>query len=184
MQGVLDMEVGAALRKAELRAWVSEMGESTAVLGGILRVMHPATFASGLKCIEGIKHSKKVVKREHLDEVLEVWTSPYTTFSLINNRDTPLHRDNGGSHTVMDMLVSVGPYESGEFVVPGLGLTFHYSSGTVIGLLGRIVRHGAEATGQRLCFAQYLRENVLEALGISDPEWVNIKDIFEERNVH
>jgi hypothetical protein len=171
------MEVAAELRKPAAPKWVSALEETTAFLGAVLGVMHPSTFQTGMNCVRAIGESDKVAKREGLDHLMSVWTSPYTTVSLINNRDTPLHRDNGGSYTVMDLLVSVGTYVTGEFNVPGLGFTFWYTPGTVIGLLGRIVRHGAAASGERLCFAQYLRENVLDDLGLSDPAWVNIDDL-------
>jgi hypothetical protein len=171
------MEVAAELRKPAARQWVSVMGETTALLGAILAVMHPTTFETGTRCISEIRQSEKVGKRENLEELLQDWTAPYTTVSLMSNRDTPLHRDVGGSYSVMDMLVSVGRYDKGVFTVPGLGCQFWYCSGTVIGLHGRVVQHGASSIGERLCFAQYLRENVLGKLGISDPQWVNIRDL-------
>lgn len=96
----------------------------------------------------------------------------------MSNRDSPLHRDTGAAYTCMDLLVSVGQYTNGEFQVPGLGLNLWYRPGTVIGLLGRIVRHGAKANGGRLCFAQYLRETVLDAMDINYPDWVNIQDLW------
>jgi hypothetical protein len=80
----------------------------------------------------------------------------------------------------MDVVVSVGTYTTGEFKVSGLGLKFSYRPGTVIGLLGRLVRHEAAATGGRLCFAQYLRESVLDSLKVPRPDWVNIQDIMQQ----
>jgi hypothetical protein len=171
------MEVAAELRKPAAPKWVSALEGTTSFLGAVLGVMHPSTFQTGMNCVRAIVASNNVAKREGLEQLMNEWTSPYTTISLINNRDTPLHRDNGGSYTVMDLLVSVGTYSTGEFTVPGLGFTFWYTPGTVIGLLGRIVQHGAAASGERLCYAQYLRENVLDDLGLSEPEWVNIDEL-------
>jgi len=63
-------------------------------------------------------------------------------------------------------------------MVPGLGYRFLFKSGTLIGLLGRIVPHAADVSGERLCYAQYLREDVLHALGVEVPDWVNVDNLF------
>ena len=39
--------------------------------------------------------------------------------------------------------------------------------------------HGAMAFGGQLCFAQYLRQSVLEALEIPAPDWVYIDDLLQ-----
>ena len=171
------MEVGARLRESAGQAWVEEMAETTAFLGGVLAVIHPSTYETGMKCVEAIRNGDNVAKKEGMEDVMRTWSSPLTTVFLMSNRDTPLHRDTGATYTCMDLVVSVGSYKSGEFQVPGLGLDLWYRPGTVIGLLGRIVRHRAVAFGGRLCFAQYLRETVLESLGIAEPEWINIRDL-------
>lgn len=174
----MDLEVGAELRRAAGLAWVQSMERTSAFLGAVLAAAHPSTFQTGMECVTAIGESKTVAKSENLEDLMEVWSSPFTTTSLMSNRDTPLHRDVGAPPTCMDMLVSVGNYASGEFHVPGLGLRLWYRPGTVIGLLGRVVRHGAVAFGGRLCFAQYLRENVLEALEIPAPDWVYIEELI------
>jgi hypothetical protein len=155
------------------------MERSTAFLGAVLAVAHPATFKTGMKCVKAISESRQVAKTDQLEDLIGVWSSPYTTTSLMSNRDSPLHRDVGATPTCMDLLVSVGTYTSGEFQVSGLGLRLWYRPGTAIGLLGRVVRHGAVAFGGRLCFAQYLRESVLEALQIPTPDWVYIQDLLD-----
>jgi hypothetical protein len=176
-QGVLDLEVAAELRKPPARAWVSAVGESLTLLGGLLRIINLAVFHTGISCIETISNSGQVAKREGLKDLLDIWTTPYTTASLMNNRDCPLHRDKGGNYSSMDLLTLVGPYEKANFEVPGLGYRFWYPSGTVIGLLGRVVQHSAVAKGERLCWAQYLKENVLSTLGIDPPQWAYIQDL-------
>jgi hypothetical protein len=178
-KGDLDLEVGAELRRTTGLAWVKSMERSTAFLGAVLAVAHPATYETGMNCVKAIGESKNVAKTENLEDLMAVWSTPYTTTSLMSNRDSPLHRDVGASPTCMDLLVSVGTYTSGEFLVPGLGLRLWYRPGTVIGLLGRAVRHGAVAFGGRLVFAQYLRESVLEALELPAPDWVFVQDLLQ-----
>jgi hypothetical protein len=171
--------MGAELRKPAVRNWVSTMENSNLLLGGVIGVMHPSTFSAGVKCIKAIQSNIEcIAKSENLEEVLDVWTSPLIAASVINNRNTPVHRDNGATYCSMDFLTSTGSFTQGVFMVPGLGFRFLFKSGTLIGLLGRIVPHGADVSGERLCYAQYLREDVLHALGVEKPDWVNVHSIF------
>lgn len=171
------MEVSAELRKPVVSAWVSVMETTNTLLGAVLGVIHPPTFNAGVNCVLGIERSPDIAKRENLDDLLQVWTSPCIAGSVINNRNTPLHRDNGASYGSMDILTSVGSFNKGRFMVPGLGYEFLFTSGSVFGLLGRIVQHGAEVDGERMCLAQYLRENIFSTLGVEEPEWINVNDI-------
>jgi hypothetical protein len=170
------MEVGAELRNPAGRQWIAAMKETNLLLGGVIGLIHPSTFASGISCIKAIGQSDEIVKREHLDELMGGWTSPCTAASVINNRDTPLHRDNGATYGSMDFLTSVREFH-GTFMAPTLGYTFSFTSGTVIGLLGRIVPHAAKVQGERLCYAQYLREIILKPLGVGQPQLVNINEL-------
>ena len=115
-----------------------------------------------------------VAKNEGLEMIMEIWSAPFTGLSVMNNRQTPTHRDNGGGHKWIDVLASVGPYVAGRLDLPGLGYQLMYESGTVVGLTGRVVLHSAHANGQRACFAYYFRENVMDALGIPSPAWAKI----------
>jgi len=174
------MEVAAVLRNPTAQEWIWETSETFALLGGILAIINPAQYDVGIACVEAFaNHPEKVAKRDLLADLLEAWTSPYTACSLMNNRDTPLHRDNGGRYSSMDMLTSVGEYDGGRLYLPGLGLEFGYGSGSVVGVAGRVVQHGANANGDRLCIAQYFRENVLDALGISEVEWTTIDQLLQ-----
>jgi hypothetical protein len=173
------MEVGATLQKVSARQWMAEIEETCALLGGILAVINPAQYTAGLSCIREIgNRQNEIAKAEHLQELLEVWTSPYNVFSVMNNRNSPLHRDNGGAYSTMDLLTSVGEYRNGRFMVPGVGVEMSNRSGTVIALAGRVVRHGGKCDGERLCIAQYTRQNVYNKLGIAEPGWTSIQNII------
>jgi len=175
------MEVSAELRQPDslCHQWLGEMEDISTYLGAIVSVINPAVFKTGASCIREIsKNPYRVAKRENLEDLLKIWRSPYTSASLISNRDTPLHRDNSGGYSTMDLLLSVGNYSNGRFQTPGLGYEFMYNSGTVIGIVGRIFMHGATAWGERLCYAQWNKQNVLDSLGIPSTDWVNINDLF------
>lgn len=171
------MEVSKELRTPRGLYWIKQMQETSALLGAAVRIMHPSLYVSGIKAIRGI-HSGEIPvdKSEGLAEVLRFWSSPFTGLSLMNNRQTPLHRDSLGCNEWMDLLATVGPYTEGLLEMPGLGLEFEYRSGTVVGVSGRAVRHGAQANGERLCYAYYMRENVMKAHGLQ-AEFANIADI-------
>src|SRR5258708_19218654 len=119
------MEVSAEMRNPVRREWVSAVNETNELLGAVVSIMHPATFLTGVQCIKGIQKSHDIAKRENLNELLEVWTSPFIAGSIINNRNTPLHRDNGASYSAMDTLTSVGPFQYGRFIVPTLRYKYH-----------------------------------------------------------
>jgi hypothetical protein len=172
------MEVAAELRKPPAQEWLAAMRDTNSLIGAVAGLIHPATVYTGMRSIEAIAKNGRIAKRENLEDLLAIWTSPFVAASLINNRDTPLHRDNGATYASMDILTSVGPFEYGRFMVPSLGLKFLFRSGTVIGLLGRVVPHKAEVAGERLCYAQYLRENILDTLAVEETRWVTIQDLF------
>jgi len=172
------MELAAELRKPMLRAWLSETEETAALIGAAVALMNPEVFSAGLQCIEKVRRNPDLVaKSDYLSEVMTAWTSPYTGFSLINNRDTPFHRDNGAGYSAMDTLLTVGKYQKGWLYLPGLGYRLFYNSGTMVMLAGRVLRHGASADGERLCCSWYLRSNVLESLNVDEPGWVTVDDI-------
>ena len=90
------MEVGAELRQEAAPAWVESTERISAFLGAVLVVAHPATFETGRQCVKAIGQSDQVAKTENLAKIMEIWSSPFTTVSLMSNRDTPPHRDVGG----------------------------------------------------------------------------------------
>src|ERR1700704_5814365 len=162
-QGTLDMEVAAELQKPELREWLRTVQDDFAFLGGVLSVINPAQYEAGVSTVKSIHTClPQIQKNENLPELLENWTSPCIGMSLMSNRDSLLHRDNGASYSSMDMLASVGRYSVGRLSVPRLGLECSYNSGTVVAFAGRVIQHGATSDSERLCMSFYLRENVLK----------------------
>jgi len=171
------MEVSKELRSVRGLQWIEQMRETSALLGAAVRIMHPSLYMSGLKAIRAIQNGQiPVDKSEGLANILQFWASPFTGLSLMNNRQTPFHRDSLGCYEWMDLLATVGPYTEGILQMPGLGLEFEYDSGTVVGVSGRAVRHGAQSNGERLCFAYYMRENVTRAHGL-ETDFANIVDV-------
>jgi len=62
-------------------AWVLEMGETSAFSGSLLSVFNPAEYETGVACIKAIANGDQVAKKENLDDLMEIWTSPYPVTS-------------------------------------------------------------------------------------------------------
>ena len=162
-----------------MQEWIAAMQETNTLIGAVAGLINPETFIAGVGSIKAIGKDNQIAKWEKLADLLAIWSSPFIATSLINNQDTPLHWDNGATYASMDILASVGPFQIGRFMVLILEYKFLFSSGTVIGLLGRVVLHVAQVTGERLCYAQYLRENILDTLAVDEPEWTNIHHLLQ-----
>lgn len=141
-------------------------------MGGVLNIIHPELYGVGIEALRAFKeHPEKISKGEQLSAVLNVWSSPFTAITVISNRDTPYHRDNGANHPWFDILLAVGEYENGRLELPGLGMRFKYDPGTAVSLTGRVLQHGATCPGDRACIVYHMRSNVVQKLGIPSPLW-------------
>lgn len=89
------------------------------------------------------------------------WSTPFTGFALISNRETPFHRDTKGGKELYDLVASFGHYRGGRFQVPLFGSKFAYNPGSVFILPGFMFEHGASRVeGDRVCFASFFKPTV------------------------
>ena len=150
------------------RQWLMDIGQSSALLSGIIRVIHPQMFKMGIEAMT------KMGSRPDLADVLSLWYSIFNGVQVISNREAPVHRDHSTRWEWYDLLATVGPYDTTFFALPGVGIRFLYGSGTVIGICGRVLRHGvSEADGERISLAYYMRENVQRRLETRYAGWNN-----------
>ena len=157
---------------------IHDIDVSAALLGALTSILNPSIYKTGKASILKMAENPSLVaKSQGLADLLRHWTSPFLAMSLMSNRNTPLHRDNGGAYASMDLLVSVGNYQNGWLQVPGVGFNLNYYSGTVVCLAGRVVRHGATVEGERVCWAQYNREDVAGLFGESEFDWVFLNNV-------
>ena len=139
-----------------------------------MSIVDPELYSTGIKCLKTLyETADSIQKGEVLAAVLKVWSSPFTAITVISNRDTPYHWDNGAAHEWLDILVALGEYENGRIEFPGLGMRFKYDPGTVVAFTGRVLRHGANCPGDRACIVHHMKERVVEELGITKPSWFN-----------
>ena len=136
------------------------------ILSSITRVIHPELFEMGLDSMS------KMSNQETLKDVLDLWWSVFNGVQVISNRETPVYHDHSSLSCWYDLLTTMGPYKTAHLELPGVGLRFSYGSGTVIGLCGRVLRHGVSlADEERICVAYYMRENVQRRLGSKLASW-------------
>jgi hypothetical protein len=157
-----------------LRGWPGKPGvrylqedrDSLCILGAAFSLIHPIAAKRGLEIMEGITNGTvKNQATNSLDQARLLWSSPFTAFSVISNRETELHRDGKGFAPSYDLLATVGNYTGGRFEVPGIGLRFRYDPGTMMGLCGKALEHAvAEVDGDRFCVVQFFHRKVLELL--------------------
>ncbi|KAI5991274.1 hypothetical protein F5J12DRAFT_786352 [Pisolithus orientalis] len=69
-----------------------------------------------------------------MSSILPIWSSMYSSMSVMVNQATCYHRDINGWDPWYDMLVTVGDYLPLDFVIPMLNLQLHYNPGTIIAI--------------------------------------------------
>src|SRR5882762_7290839 len=157
--------------------WLRENRLPFALIGGILSIIHPSLFDMGVQALQQLESDPNLCDNpERLLEVLRFWHAPFSGISVISNRVTPLHCDRGGRAEWMDILLALGEYENGRFSVPAFGYTFKYNPGTIVARSSKIFRHGATCVGNRAAIAFYMRDNVLNRLGLPSGTWLQQAD--------
>ena len=159
-----------------MSGWLKDMVTSSALMGALLWIIHPELYAAGIQALTTLASHPELVKEgDELAAILQVWSSPYSSYSIISNRESIGHQDNNSRPAWYDMLVSVGTYNEGVLTLPGLGLTFQYNPGTVVGLCGKLLKHAVpEVVGNRVCLAYYMRDKVHERIEVSAPGWMTL----------
>ncbi|KAI5987975.1 hypothetical protein F5J12DRAFT_698526, partial [Pisolithus orientalis] len=90
------------------REWVDQMSDTNALLSAILHVIHPQMYADGR---EVLIHLGKQVEQQvdsDMSSILPIWSSTYSSMSVMVNWATCYHRDINGWDPWYDMLVTVG----------------------------------------------------------------------------
>jgi hypothetical protein len=172
------LKVSESLKKENPACeWLRKNRLPFALIGGILSIIQPSLFDMGVQALKELGSDPNLSDNpERLQEVLGYWHSPFSGISVISNRVTPLHCDTGGRAEWMDLLLALGEYENGRFSVPAFGYTFKYNPGTIAAVSSKIFRHGATCVGNRAAIAFYMRDNVLNRLGLPTGTWLHQAD--------
>ena len=152
--------------------WLAAISESNAIVSAILAVIHPKLYDAGWKTINFLMEKPEICPQN----ILSQWASVFSGVSVISNRMTPPHRDNGSRVHWYDMLVALGSYQNCNLELPGLGVSLGYGPGTVVGLLGMVLEHAVPMVeGDRVCYAYFMRDNVHDWAKVPCKDWMDIQ---------
>lgn len=151
-------------------AWMLSMSRVSGFLNKVLALTHPELYSAAAKGLEVLREQGGVKN-------LSIhWISVFTGINVISNRRTIKHRDRFGHLPWYDLLISVGTYSRAKLVLDDLGAKFVYNSGTAVLLCGKLLYHEVPfwGHGDRVCWAHFMREAVLNGLGVLDRKvgWV------------
>lgn len=136
-------------------------------MSGILAIIHPAQYDMAYKI------KMRLMESSDCENTLRKWGTVYTAATVIANRRTPYHRDNGSRVEWYDMLTSYGPYDKAPFHLEPLGLRINNPPGTICAFSGRAIRHGVRKIEQpRISLALYLRDNVRDGADVDSAGWM------------
>lgn len=167
------LEVSKKLRSKSSQDWLKKQVESTAIIGGILSIIHPEQYRLGIQMLHALLAEADQIKNgELIPHLLQIWNAPFNVITMISNRLTPFHRDSGAASPWYDLLVALGEYANGRIEFPGLGQRFDYEPGTVVGMTARILRHGVHCPGNRVCVAYHNKSCVMDSLGLARGTWM------------
>jgi hypothetical protein len=145
-------------------AWLASMSRVSEFLNEVLALTHPGLYSAAAKGLE--------VLRQRVGEknLSKQWKSVFTGIAVISNRKTIRHRDQFGHLSWYDLLISVGTYKHAKLILHDLGAKFAYNSGTAVLLCGKLLDHEVPfwGSGDRVCWAHFMREPVLKSLGVLD----------------
>jgi hypothetical protein len=163
-----EMMPSASLGTPTSQEWALAVTEFEQDVNDIFSLVCPDLFRDGMKSIEKIQ-------KEHPNHGgVQAWSSVFNGIGVIANRITIPHRDPAGRSEWYDLLLAAGTYDDAYLDVHDLGAQFTYKPGTVIAICGRLLRHGIDRWngGERICYAHYMRNNVLHRQGIQSSSWV------------
>jgi hypothetical protein len=167
--------VSQDLRSKGGKEWVYDFKDSSALLSAILSVVHPELYqAARLALI-------RLSDQADLQTTLATWASVFSGVQLIANRSTPIHRDSNSGSEWYDTLATIGPYTGGRMTLQNIGVELDYPSGTVVNIGGKVIQHGVEpVSGERVCFAYFMRTNVHQKMKVKNPGWITVEHINEQ----
>ncbi len=92
---------------------------------------------------------------------------------------TPAHRDRGGAPYDYDILASAGTHKRATVEIRDAGAAFAYQPGVALVFCGKILQHSVppwEKGGDRVCYAHFMRDNVLRRFSSTLRTWVSLED--------
>ena len=155
----------ASAGQLAFQQFVRDHLETGTVLAIALVLTHPQQYAHTRGGLE------KFSRIEHICDRIREWAFGFNVLTVVVNRESLTHRDKlSGGAEYFDQLVTVGGDPNTVLELPGIGVRFLYTSGTVVMFCGNVHLHGvSRSVGERTCFASYARRSVHTQQGIPAP---------------
>ncbi|KAI5999889.1 hypothetical protein F5J12DRAFT_724288 [Pisolithus orientalis] len=135
------------------REWVNQMSNMNALLSAILHVIHPQVYADGREALICLGKQVEQWADSDMTSILPIWSSTYSSMSMMVNQASCYHRDINGQDLWYDMLVTVGDYPPLDFI-PTLDLWLCYNPRMIITFSGSALEHGVGTVDRdRACLA-------------------------------
>jgi hypothetical protein len=140
------------------------------LLNAVLSMIHPELYQAGLQATRFLKGANALLNRS-----VAAWPSVFSGITVISNRQTPPHRDRGGWAQSYDLLVSAGTHAHSVLGLSDVDARLVYRPGAVVAVCGKLLRHDVLQWdgGERVCFAHYMKDAVLNRLEIARAAWVD-----------
>lgn len=166
-------QVSANFKSPAAIEWLDAISESNAIVSAILAVIHPRLHEAGWQTIKRLRDTPEIEPQD----VLSRWASAFSGVSVISNRRTPAHRDDGSRYNWYDILATLGSYRNCKLKLPGLEFEMDYGPGTVVGVAGKVLQHEVSGfEGDRVCYAYWMKNNVHEWAKVPASEWMYTTD--------
>ncbi len=125
---------------------------------------------------------KEYQKLNETAKYAQKWPTIFHGLSVISNRISQPHIDNNGSWAWYDQILTIGTYKQATLVLEDFQARFDYRPGTVVQFCGNLLRHevGKWDTGDRICYAYFVKKNLFDGLKISYPGWSYLDQLKRE----
>ena len=152
--------------------WLDAISESNAILSTILAVIHPNLYDAGWQTAKCLRGTAKIDPQDLFSQ----WASVFSSIGVISNHNTLPHQDDQSRFHWYDILATVGSYQDCNLELPGLGTSLEYRPGTVVSILGHVLEHTVPSfKGDRICYANFMRNNGHEWAKVLGSDWMYTK---------
>lgn len=142
-----------------------------------LQWMAPDLHSSSTASVKACQNQQAQLNPTYLSQVTD-WPSSFTGITVISNRETPSHQDTGTFDAAYDILLTGGEYSDCTLRLEDIDGHFEYGPGALVAICGRVLRHEVlKWSGKdRICYAHYLKDDVLLKNECPRSGWVNFSD--------
>lgn len=138
-------------------------------------LVNPDQYKRGVELMSKLRtYSKDRGELAKIGAAAKDWPSSFSGISILANRKTQEHRDNGGHWAWYDMLLTAGSYTHCTLDLPDLDINIAYPPRSLIALTGKTLKHAVPdwEGGDRICWAHFIRRMLLHKHQLVYPGWV------------